>query len=101
MKKLLILLAVIMALALTGCLVAPAEPVEPVEFPIVCEDGEYIGYFSLWSFTGCEEDPWYAPGVYWFNEDGRVFLIGDNVYPLLATDVYGACPEKYIEEILK
>ena len=100
MKKLLIFLMVFAMLFLVGCFVEPADP-EPEVFPIVCEGGYYVAYYAEWSFTGCEEDPWYSAGTYWVNLDGRVFLIGDTVWPELATDVYGGCPGDFVEEIFR
>ena len=104
MKKLNIVSIILLALLMTGCFVTPEEtvPVEPVENPIICEGGFYVEYNALWSFTGCEGDPWYIPGVYWYNKkDDRVFYIGDRVYPDLAINVYGKCPSSYIEEIFR
>lgn len=101
MKKLLavILVCALASFLFVGCFVTPADP-EP-ETNIVCEGGYYVAYYAEWSFTGCEDDPWYSAGTYWVNSDGRAFLIGITVWPELATDVYGACPGSFVEEIFK
>ena len=96
MKKLLILLVVIMALALSGCLTVPDETVESV---IVCEGGYYAIHFAEWTLTGCEEDPIYPAGTYWCNADGKMFLIGEVVFSEDVLDVYGKCPSEFINEI--
>ena len=84
-----------------GCFIVPEEPEEPVESPIICEGGHYSIKYDEWSFTGCPDDPWNPAGTYWFNADGRMFLIGDPVPADKVFDVYGKCPTSYIEEIFK
>ena len=100
MKHILILMLVLGMLFSTGCFVAPVEP-DPVEFPIVCEGGYHVVYYVEWSFSWCEEDPVYPAGTYWFNADGRVFLIGDTILAEDFFDVYEACPTAYVEEIFR
>ena len=70
------------------------EEVEP-EVVIQCE-GYYATYSMPWSTTDCENP--FPAGTYWFS-DGGVFLVGDVVWPLLPTDVYGNCPTEFVEEI--
>jgi len=108
MKKLIIVLLTIGILLLAGCLVVPEVPevpVEPVETPIVCEGGFYEAHYDIWSFTGCPGDD-QVKGTYWFNADGRMFLISEETPfdPDSATelqDTFGVCPVSYIEEIFK
>ena len=83
----------------TGCFVVPEEPEEPVESPIVCEGGCYHVLYDEWYIGGCVENDPQPAGTYWCNADGRMFLLGDVVWPLMPIDVYGMCPTEYIEEI--
>lgn len=100
MKYLLIFLLVFAMLFSVGCFITPEpEPDEPVETPIVCEGGHYVVHYIEWSPTGCEGED-YPAGTFWHNEDGRVFWLGDVVWPLMPVDVYGICPTEYIEELL-
>ena len=86
---------------MVGCFVIPDEPIIEPESPIICEGGSYSIHYSEWCFYTWPGAKKYPEGVFWFNENGRFFLIGDTVWPLLTQDVYGVCPERYIEEYFK
>lgn len=102
MKFLIIILILIMSLSV-GCYITPVDP-DPTPNPdIVCEGGSYSVYYQEWSTTGCEGE-WQDKGTYWYNADGRVFLISTETPfdPDSATelqDTFGECPTDYIEEI--
>jgi len=105
MKKFILLFViVIIALSFAGCkriesppvviVVSPTET-EQIEFPIICEDGQYTSHFKVWRFnTGWE----IQPGCFWRNADGRMFRLGPaTIDPF---DVYGhPCPSEYIVEL--
>ena len=102
MKKLILILAVIFMLA--GCTtIVPEPPVVVVEKDIVCAGGRYQVYFGDWSYSGCP-GTFQARGTYWYNENGRLFLISEEaIFDLnIATEVedaFGKCPDGYIKEI--
>lgn len=91
------LLIIIVVLLLTGCFSTPVEP-EPEVSPIICEGGYYSTKYTEWSPVGCP-GTFYPAGTYWYNTDGRIFLLGDPVSSPEVFDIYGECPSDYIEEI--
>ena len=104
MKYLLIFLFVFVLLFNVGCFSVPDVPDVPDVNPdIICEGGFYTAYYQEWTLTGCPGD-WHEKGTYWYNPDGRVFLISYETPfdPYIATelvDYFGECPTEYIEEI--
>ena len=105
MKKILLIVMILaLVLAFASCDDDPVPVVEDVpvvvevvaDTEIVCEGGQYNVFLGEWSKTGCEGDGQVA-GTYWKNFDGRIFLLGKPVGDPL--NVYGKCPETYIEEI--
>lgn len=105
-KVLLIVMLLSLVLVFAGCDDEPVPVVKDVpevvdvvaDSEIVCEGGQYNIFYREWSKTGCEGDEQVA-GTYWKNFDGRMFLLGKPVDTKDVWDIYGECPETYIEEI--
>lgn len=91
LRYLLIFLLVTVILFSVGCFAVPEPEPEP-DICVVCEGGHYFQRCDVWYVGGCDDTEPQPAGTYWHNADGSFCLIGDTVYPLLPTDVYGACP---------
>lgn len=102
MKRLFAVILICLASFLfVGCFVTPVDP-DPIPNPdIICEGGIYYEDFDGLCFNyGCPDEVCYSIGTYWYNEDGRIFLIGETVWPDNPINVYGECPLGFMEEIL-
>jgi hypothetical protein len=95
-KKLLFILMIVALILTMGC-----EPPKPpvVESGIVCAGGHYSVQYKEWSQTGCEGESIQA-GTFWFNLNGRLFLLGNPIDIKKVFDVYGKCPKSFIKEIV-
>lgn len=98
MKKLLTLLMVTLMLFTVGC--APEIP-DPGPPPIEIDcDGWYSTHHYAWAMCHCPTCETYPAGTYWVSN--MVFLLGDPVdQPMDAIEIYGDCPDSYIEAFEK
>ncbi len=105
MKKLLMVMLVVVLASFffVGCDSPVPDPIpdpDPIETPIVCEGGHYVIHYKEWQDLLCDDSPTYPAGLFWENSDGRLFMLGEKMDISEVLDLYGACPDDYIEEII-